>query len=110
MTLNIKEILFESCVVLDGGQTGQLEVVPEEAFESCVVLDGSLNTPAIWRKTIALRMRRSVVLHTIDWGGAEFGRPQGAQIKQLKGLDKLIYPSLLAAQGRPEGRSPRRRI
>ena len=32
---------FESCVVLDGSQTGALPQPPRSLFESCVVLDGS---------------------------------------------------------------------
>ena len=32
---------FESCVVLDGSQTGVVILNDSLAFESCVVLDGS---------------------------------------------------------------------
>ena len=32
---------FESCVVLDGSQTGSTELADVMVFESCVVLDGS---------------------------------------------------------------------
>ena len=37
----VKSRKFESCVVLDGNQTGRAMRAWETQFESCVVLDGN---------------------------------------------------------------------
>ena len=44
---------FESCVVLDGNQTGLIGSPLQYSFESCVVLDGNQTcrcTPRGWRR------------------------------------------------------------